>query len=318
MPLPWAINPRQIMPVRERDCERQETLISINHGLNVRPMNTFSQRHGYEVPDAEISIRHDSPEWLRELVVDLAYEAKFQPSDLRAFLCRLLLETADRNNWSEFPNIDGEVRGLLSAAPWFRVYDLIEWIFTQRHSSGSEVWNIDSNAAADRFATTLNQAFRQKGVGWQLVDGKIQVRGPEVFEEFVHQAVELTEKTGREVSRKELQEALRDLSRRPDPEVTGAIQHAMAALECIARDVSGDTKLTLGDWMKKNPLAFPQPLGSAVEKLWGYSSQYGRHVQEGKPADYDEAEMVVGIVGALSVYMLRKAGVGDKVALGNI
>jgi len=277
-------------------------------------MNTFSQRHGYEVPDAEITVRHDAPEWLRELVVDIAYEARFKPSDLRAFLCRLLLETSDRSNWSEFPNIDGEVRDLLSTAPWFYVYDLVEWLYAQRHSSGNEAWDRDSETVANQFAITLNRAFRQKGVGWQLVDGKIQVRGPDVFEEFVHQAIGLTERTGREVSRQELKEALRDLSRRPNPEVTGAIQHAMAALECIARDVTGDTKLTLGDWVKKNPLAFPQPVGSAVEKLWGYSSQYGRHVQEGKPADYDEAEMVVGLVGALSVYLLRKAGAGGNVA----
>src|SRR5262245_11372203 len=81
-------------------------------------MSTFSQRHGYEPPEAEITMRHEAPNWLRELVVDLAYEARFKPSDLRGWLCRLLLETADRNNWSEFPNIDTEVRGLLSSAPW--------------------------------------------------------------------------------------------------------------------------------------------------------------------------------------------------------
>lgn len=54
-------------------------------------------------------------------------------------------------------------------------------------------------------------------------------------------------------------------------------------------------------------IAFPQPLGAAVEKLWGYTSQYGRHVQEGKPADFNEAEMVVGLAGTLSVYLLRKS-----------
>jgi hypothetical protein len=58
--------------------------------------------------------------------------------------------------------------------------------------------------------------------------------------------------------------------------------------------------------VKKNPSVLPQPLGSVVEKLWGYSSQYGRHVSEGKPAAYEEAELVVGVAGALSVYLMRK------------
>jgi len=270
-------------------------------------MSNFSQRHGYGLPDAEISVRHDAPQWLRDLVVHLAYEAKFEPSELRSFLCRLLLETADRNNWSEFPNIDVEVRNLLSGAPWFNVYDLIEWLYAQRRSGDTEVWDIQMDNTAADFEAAINRAFRQKGVGWQLSEGKIQVRGPEVFEQFVHQAVELTAKSGREVARQELKEALHDLSRRPDPEVTGAIQHAMAALECIAKDVTGDSKLTLGDWVKKNSAVFPQPVSSIVEKLWGYSSQYGRHVLEGKPSAYDEAEMVVGLAGALSVYLLRKA-----------
>jgi hypothetical protein len=269
-------------------------------------MGSFSQRHGYEHPDAEITVRHDAPQWLRELIVDQAYEAKFKPSDLRSYLCRQLLETADRNNWSEFPNIDGEVRGLLSTAPWFLTYDLIEWLCAQRASDGGEAWDLASQSCANEFASAINRALRFKGVGWQLIDGKLEIRGPEVFEEFVHQAATLAEKSGRQVARHELKEALRDLSRRPDPEITGAIQHAMAALECIAKDVTGVEKGTLGDWLKQNRATFPQPLGDAVDKLWGYSSQYGRHVLEGKPAAYVEAELVVGLAGALSVYLMRK------------
>ena len=95
-------------------------------------MRSFSERHGYEPPDAEISVRHDAPQWLRDLIIDLAYEAKFKPSELRSFLCRLLLETVDTNNWSDFPNIDNEVRGLLSGAPWFYVYDMVEWLYSRR------------------------------------------------------------------------------------------------------------------------------------------------------------------------------------------
>lgn len=48
--------------------------------------------------------------------------------------------------------------------------------------------------------------------------------------------VELT-RQGRSTGSGELHEALQDLSRRPRPEVSGVIQHAMAALECVARDV---------------------------------------------------------------------------------
>lgn len=81
----------------------------------------------------------------------------------------------------------------------------------------------------------------------------------------------------------------------------------MAALECIARAVTNDPKLTLGEWVKKNRNLLPAPVDAAVEKLWGYSSGYGRYVREGAPAHFEEAELVVGLSGAVSVYLMRKA-----------
>jgi hypothetical protein len=218
-------------------------------------------------------------------------------SDLRDMLCSLLLESPDTNNWSA-GNIEREVRELMWKAEWFQVYDFIEIIAQRLGHNGTGFLR--------QFEDKLNDAFRRKGVGWQLVDGHIEIRGEESFEKSVRTAIEVTEATGRNVAQHELHQALQDLSKRPSPDITGAIQHAMAALECVAKDVTGDSKLTLGEWVKKNPTKFPQPLGSAVEKLWGYASQFGRHVQEGKPADYDEAEMVVGICASLSTYLIKK------------
>jgi hypothetical protein len=266
----------------------------------------FSQRHGH-IQDPEITIRNEAPDWLRHLVVQLAYDAGFEPGALRAIVCEMLIEVPDSSNWSPFPNIDAEVKNLLNSADWFHIYDLIELLYRALSKSGELSGYEDNLEQLKVFTAKLNSALRRKGVGWQLNDGKVEVRGPEIFEKFVHQAIKLAATSGRAVARQELLEALRDLSRRPEPEITGAIQHAMAALECIAKHVTGDSKSTLGEWVKKNAAFFPQPVGTAIEKLWGYSSQFGRHVREGDPADFDEAEMVVGLAGALSVYILRKA-----------
>lgn len=261
----------------------------------------FSQRHGLTPPDGPISVRAEAPDWMRDVVVAVAYKSQIKPSDLREVLCPILLETPDANNWTEFPNVDGEVRGLLRQAQWFDVYDFIEALV-------ASLARPDQHEVRDRFTQELNAAFRRKGIGWQLLDGLIQVRGEESFEVSVKTALDLSRDTGRPQAHQELHEAVLDLSRRPTPDLTGAIQHAMAALECVARDLTGDAGVTLGEWLKKNPTAFPQPLGSAVEKLWGYTSQRGRHVSEGKPATADEAELVVGLAGALAVYLLRKTG----------
>lgn len=75
---------------------------------------------------------------------------------------------------------------------------------------------------------------------------------------------------GHNTAANELHEAINDMSRRPQPDPTGAIQHSIASLECVARDVSG-SKETLGKWLQKNRDAFPRPLGEYVEKKFGVS-----------------------------------------------
>ena len=262
-------------------------------------IGTFSKRHGFEPSDPEITIRDAAPKWLRDCVIDLAYESGFAPSALRIALCRLLLESPDSSNWSEFPNIDVEVRGLLGNADWFRVYDFVEIVVEQLQAPYD-------GEALDRFTRGLNDVFRRKGVGWQLAHGGIEIRGGESFESSVQKAIAVTLDTGRVVAGRELHEALRDLSKRPAVDITGAIQHAMAALECVARDVTGGQNATLGELIKRNPGLLPPPLDKGVEKIWGYASVQGRHLREGSAPKLEEAELVVGLAGALVTYLVKK------------
>ncbi len=100
----------------------------------------------------------------------------------------------------------------------------------------------------------------------------------------------------------EIHEALTDISRRPAPDVTGSIQHAMAALECVVRQVDGSND-TLGAIIGR--LDLPRPLDTALHKLWGFASEQGRHIQEGREPRFEEAELVVTVACAVSVYLLR-------------
>ena len=266
-------------------------------------MASFSERQGLDSADAEITIRQDAPPWLRGLIVDYAYESGWTPTQLRRVVCRELMETPNPANWSEFPNVDGELRDLLAKAPWFVVFDLIEKIAKGPTSPRSLP---TASASANPFASLVNRMFHKKGVGWQLVDGQVQVRGPELFEAAMSTAVDLAGRSGRATTRSELHGAVQDLSRRPEPDLTGAIRHAMAALECAARDITGQPNLTLGQWIAKNRTAFPAPLDQAAEKLWAYSSEHARHLREGRVPKAEDAELVVGVAAALTTYLLRK------------
>ncbi len=59
------------------------------------PKKRFSRRRGLEPPEAEITIRFEAPEDMRENIVDVAEENGLRPSTLRGILCALLRVPAD-------------------------------------------------------------------------------------------------------------------------------------------------------------------------------------------------------------------------------
>lgn len=97
-----------------------------------------------------------------------------------------------------------------------------------------------------------------------------------------------------------LNEALTALSRRPDANLPGAIYHAMGSLECVARDLTGDSRATLGVILKQHPELLPKPLDAALSQIWGYASNEARHVQEGRDPNREEAELLVGLAAAVT------------------
>jgi hypothetical protein len=157
-----------------------------------------------------------------------------------------------------------------------------------------------------QFAEAINSFFEEEGIGWQLVNGQITTRGTEAFEAVVSEATKALQASERSTAANHLHEALQDLSRRPKPDLAGAVYHAMGALECLARDVTEDPKATLGEVLKRNPGLLPRPLDAALSQVWGYASNEARHVEEGREPGRDEAELVVGLCAAVSTYLTRK------------
>jgi hypothetical protein len=263
----------------------------------------FSERHGFRAKEAPITIRTEAPEDLRGVVAEMAYEVGYSPHPLRTLVCRVLRKRPDDGNWSEYPNIDGEVRTLIDNAEWYDIYDIIEAIYHALSDAASNPRSDIEADAAKRFETEINKYFRQAGIGWQLVSGELQIRGSDAFEQTVRSADRALERAGRKTAATELREALRDLSRRPEADVTGAVQHALAAVECAARDFTGDSKATLGELIKRNPAFLPSPLDIAVSKIWGYASERARHLREGGEPSLEDAHLIVGFAATICNYI---------------
>jgi hypothetical protein len=267
----------------------------------------FSKRNRYSTPK-EITLREVAPENLRYFVVQTAKDLGWGPASLRPIVCRALRVSPDPNNWTEYPNVDNEVNSLVSECEWFKVYDIIEAL----HAAMAKQDAITRKTAprfahnASKFAEEVNDFFVEEGIGWQLIDGRISTRGTEAFEAVVSEATDALQASKRPTAANHLHEALQDLSRRPQPDLPGAVYHAMGSLECLARDVTGDPKATLGEVLKRNPGLLPKPLDTALSQVWGYASNEARHVEEGRELGRDEAELVVGLCAAVSTYLTRK------------
>lgn len=267
-------------------------------------MSTFSKRHGY-VQEIEITIREDAPEGLRCFIVNFTEDdLELSPSDIRAVFCRVLNKNPDSNNWSH-SNVDNEIRWLIEDCEWHKVYDIIERMHAYLIKTDQS--SLDETPKADIFQNEINDYFLENGIGWKMVTGQIEMRGPEAFEKSIKSAQEQLESNAQySTASKELHEAIADLSRRPLVDTTGAIQHAMVSLECVAREVSGERTLTLGKILERQKISIPRPLDNAIEKAWGYASEHGRHLQEGRNPEFEEAELIVGICASVGNYLVKK------------
>lgn len=258
----------------------------------------FSKRFGHVDKNQEITVREDAPENFRYAVIAIAREdAHLSPSTIREIVCKVLRIPPDRaHNWGE-PNISNEVEGLIDSCKWYRVYDIVEAIY-------SFLKPRDSNATSN-YEESINECLVEMGIGWKLVSGVIETRGEEAFEHVVQDASGALVDADLTTSKQELDEAIRALSRRPEPNLSGAVFHAMAALECVAREVTGG-KETLGGIIKQYPDLLPKPLDEAMSKIWGYSSEIARHGKEDRTLEREEVQLVVGLAATVATYLTQK------------
>jgi hypothetical protein len=259
--------------------------------------DSFSRRLGYR-QRREITVREDAPEALRIGLIQILGGMGLTHGYMRGVICPVLRTRPDPNNWSETPNVRDEVYQLVLGCEWYRVYDICEAVYD----------DLSGHGLGEEFAQRLNELFEEDGVGWQMAEGKIVTRGSEEFERAVTHAAGRLREAGYQTPKTELEEALRDLSRRPEPDLTGTIQHCMAALECTARIVAEDPRATLGDLIQRRSvdLGIPRPLDLAIERMWGYASEVGRHLREGRAPSREEAELLLTISAALISYLTQR------------
>ena len=254
----------------------------------------FSDREGIRSTPKEILVRHEAPKALREALPQLMYGLKWTPTRLRHVVCEVLLVAPNHENWSDYPNVASEVDHLLGGCEWYQVYDIVETLARELNEWSGE---------RDRYGERLNRFFWKQGVGWKLESTLLVYRGDEGFHDALGTAEERLKAVGHNDAASRLREALKDLSRRPEPDAAGAVTHALAALEATARELDGRRDKTLGKLIQALPV--PNDLRPVLQAMWNFSSEYARHGREGQTVDSDEAELVVTVAAGMCTFLCR-------------
>lgn len=253
---------------------------------------SFAERHGIERAIPEITIIDDFPVEHRTAVIQIADQLNVPASSLRKAMLKVLVTGIDTTNWSH--NFIWEDLVLtLPGCDWPDVYEIAQ-----------EIYKVVPANQQQEYEKRLNRFFLRRGFGWQMRNGLIEYRGSESFQEATKSVDQVLQSRGLNRSAEAVQEAMRALSGRPDPDLPGAVNHAMRALEAVARNDTRNPDKTLGALVSN--LDLPKPLDEAVSKLWGFSSQYTRHGSEEKVIDRDEADLVVTVACAIAAFVAKR------------
>jgi hypothetical protein len=214
----------------------------------------FSVRHGIEpepnpgLEEAPLALRYFLLKYFEERYRQYPWMAAEVLEDFfhTPILRRQFSNLHDPTVWERFYQ-------LIVGFKWWEIYDLLETLCKAEKNLSKRL----------NFVEQVNSVLEKGNSPWHIEfhTGAVVYKGSEPFEISVSTAQSTLLSAGRKTAAAEIQKALEDLSKRPHPDLTGAIQHSMAALECVAADVCGAKGDTLGQIIKRHPDRFPPPMG---------------------------------------------------------
>lgn len=252
-------------------------------------MSMFSDRNNLKTNDVPITIRNEAPKGFRSWLYDFISDFNIPIKDILGIVCKTTYQAAE-GNWG-VSYISNEVIEKIYSCKWYYVYDLVEKFYEY----------ISKESEKQRFARGVNTYFIENGIGWKLENGMIMYRG-DVIEDTAYKNT-IDTLSDYEVARNELQHALANLSQRPTPDLTGTIHHSLGAMESFLGVLFNSQDSGFGAIMKKYKHMINPPLDTVIEKLWGYASNYGRHVTESKRPTLCETQFVLYTVSAIINFM---------------
>ena len=180
-----------------------------------------------------------------------------------------------------------EVRRSYYEMPWYRVYDLAEFI-CKRGKNQLRLAKRDSR----RFIESCNKILEQEVSGYRIIDDNVVPITSQTELNEVEQALQ----TSMPNAHNHLKRALELLSDRNNPDYSNSIKESISAVEATCRKTVKNDNLTLSQAlkeMKKNEKLNLHPsMINAFSNMFGYTSSDSgiRHAVHGNGRDIPFAE----------------------------
>jgi hypothetical protein len=192
---------------------------------------------------------------------------------------------------------------------WYTKFDLIEFsINVLRKMTPQNDRHFE--AIVNNFVKILNSTFKRLDYAYRVVDDQIV----EITDQEEIATIEEAVKQQSAV-KTHLEEALKHLSSRPNPDYRNSIKESISAVEALCREITGES--TLGPALKsleKNGVVIPRFLLSGIEKLYVYTNDANTGIRHALMDDkevpsFEEAKFMLVACSAFVNYIQGKRSV---------
>jgi AbiJ-like protein len=270
-------------------------------------MDFFSERIGAKPPKTVLQLNSMDDD-LRNGLWNVCYDSQLkhiqdryfdsQRDDFTARLWRQFFKLpAD-----EIPLIPHEllnhIKTFYFAAPWFRVYDFVE--FTAGFPNTSE-----------QFRKKVNQVLQRERSGYHFIGYRLLPITSEDELSTIQDAMQLPEPL--KPVRFHLETSVKLFSDRKNPDYRNSIKESISAVESICKIITGLDNTELGDALKRledKGIDLHKALKKAFLNLYGYTNDAEgiRHALLDEPTlDFDDAKFMLVSCSAFVNYLAAKA-----------
>jgi len=228
----------------------------------------FSERSGYTEPKLPQLEWMDSD--LRTGLWNVFYEVTVRSTTWTERICRAIFTNFLKKPSDEY-GYHRCLKGIKSVflnEKWHKVYDLIEFAVRLHPSI---------------YVSRCNSVLERENSAYRIVGNRVV----EITSEQEVAEIEAALKIPFDSARGHLEKALARLSDRENPDYENSIKESISAVESVAKEVTGDSKATLGELV--DSIDLHPAFRGGLKKLYGFTSDAGgiRHADDSsKPGKY--------------------------------